>query len=312
MIMLLNFFLGAFFSACLVVILRLFPRFGVPSFPAVVVNYLTCVSIGVLMSSTGLRIFEELPSRNILLLLFILGGVFILTFYIMALTTQAVGVTVASVFIKISMVVPILFSLFVWQNANKVFDFWNYAGLVLSGVAIVLSSWQGNTRSKNTENTPKTNWGIWLWILPLLAFSFSGGIDTTLNWLDTNYKTNGDATMLPIFIFASAGIWGVLVLGLGLIFKGIVPTFRALLGGIALGLPNFFSLYFMFRSLKDFASNGALFFPLFNISIILISGVAGWVIFGEKLSKINKLGAFLALLAIALIAYQELFSKFLS
>lgn len=300
-----NFVLGAFCSACLVIILRLFSRYRVPIFPAVVGNYITCVVIGLLVDFNQAPIGSNSPSLNLLGFAVALGALFIVTFYMMGLSTDAVGVTITTVFVKISMVVPILFSLFILQNSKKVFDFWNYAGLVLAGVAIVASSWK-ETPSASSSPLSAKKLTIFAMLLPFLVFAFSGIIDTSINALNERFAKPETPTALPILIFAAAGSWGILVLLIQLIKDQYIPPFRALIGGIVLGTPNFFSLYFMVKSLSDFGNNGALFFPLFNIAIILFSALGGWLIFKEKLSTLNRLGVLLALLAIGMIAYQEI------
>jgi drug/metabolite transporter (DMT)-like permease len=228
----------------------------------------------------------------------------------MGLSTNAVGVTITSVFVKISMVIPILFSLFILQNSKKVFDFWNYAGLVLAGIAIVASSWK-NSAPPPSSPTVKTKNSLNLFaiLLPLMVFAFSGIIDTAIAVLNERFAKPESPTALPILIFAAAGTWGLLVLLMQFLKDKSIPPFRAVIGGIVLGTPNFFSLYFMVKSLHDFGNNGALFFPLFNIAIILFSALGGWLLFKEKLSNLNKAGVLLALLAIGMIAYQEILGK---
>lgn len=302
----LNFVLGAFFSACLVIILRLFSRYEVPVFPAVVGNYLTCVVIGLLIDVGQAPVGTNAPTLTLLGFSVALGAMFIVTFYMMGLSTEAVGVTITTVFVKISMVIPILFSLFILQNSKKVFDFWNYAGLVLAGVAIVASSWK-NAPPATDAPTKKANLSLFALALPFLVFAFSGVIDTSINALNEQYARPESPTALPILIFAAAGSWGILILFFQFFKDGYVPPFRALIWGIVLGTPNFFSLYFMVKSLSDFGNNGALFFPLFNIAIILYSALGGWLLFKEKFSNLNRLGVLLALFAIGMIAYQEFF-----
>jgi drug/metabolite transporter (DMT)-like permease len=302
----LNFLMGAFCSACLVIILRLFSRYNVPTFPAVVGNYITCVIIGVCMDFSQAPIGINAPSPTLFGLALALGGLFIVTFYMMGLSTNAVGVTVTTVFVKISMVIPILFSIFILPNPKKIFDVWNYLGLVLAGIAIVASSWKNSTPPPSPTVKTSRNLNLFAIALPLLVFAFSGIIDTSITALNERFAKPESPTTLPILIFAAAGSWGVLVLLIQFIVQKSIPPFRAVIGGIVLGTPNFFSLYFMVKSLSDFSNNGALFFPVFNIAIILFSALGGWLIFQEKLSNLNRLGVLLALVAIGMITYQDI------
>jgi drug/metabolite transporter (DMT)-like permease len=269
-------------------------------------NYITCVVIGVCMDFSQAPIGINAPSLTLFGFALALGGLFIVTFYMMGLSTNAVGVTVTTVFVKISMVIPILFSIFISPNPKTVFDVWNYLGLVLAGIAIVASSWKNSAPPPSPTVKTSRNLNVFAIALPLMVFAFSGIIDTSITALNERFAKPESPTALPILIFAAAGSWGILVLLIQFIVQKSIPPFRAVIGGIVLGTPNFFSLYFMVKSLSDFNNNGALFFPLFNIAIILFSALGGWLIFKEKLSNLNRLGVLLALLAIGMITYQDI------
>ena len=47
-------------------------------------------------------------------------------------------------------------------------------------------------------------------------------------------------------------------------------------------------------------------FPVNNIAIVMLSTLGAWLIFREKLSKINVVGIVLAIIAISLIAVQNI------
>jgi uncharacterized membrane protein len=73
--------------------------------------------------------------------------------------------------------------------------------------------------------------------------------------------------------------------------------------GAAIGIPNYFSIWFLMRVLKKFSNNSSAIIPINNMGIVLFSAVMAWMIFKERLSIINWVGIALALGAIALIAY---------
>jgi drug/metabolite transporter (DMT)-like permease len=58
-------------------------------------------------------------------------------------------------------------------------------------------------------------------------------------------------------------------------------------------------------ALSAFSGNGALVYPLYNIGVILVAAGVAALLFQEKLLSINKVGLALAVLAIALISWQE-------
>jgi drug/metabolite transporter (DMT)-like permease len=78
---------------------------------------------------------------------------------------------------------------------------------------------------------------------------------------------------------------------------------RAILAGILIGVPNYFSIWSLVRVLKLYGTRSAAIIPINNMGIVLLSAVAAWLLFREHLSRLNLAGIILALASIALIAY---------
>jgi len=75
---------------------------------------------------------------------------------------------------------------------------------------------------------------------------------------------------------------------------------KSLAAGLLLGLVNFASTYFMFRSMDFFDSS--VMFPLINIGVVTTAAFAEFFLFGERPSLLNQLGILLAVIAIVMIA----------
>jgi multidrug transporter EmrE-like cation transporter len=291
--------LGILFNVAIFLIFRGYARYGVNTLPAIVVNYFVCIITGLVF----LGGFSNLQLISInspwLLLAFFLGALFIGTFYMMAVTTQRLSITVSSIAAKMSLALPVVFSMFVLQIESKEFTLWNYLGIALAFVAIYLSSWKPRQEKKAPLPGNKL-----ILLLPLGVFLCSGIIDTTINYTSYRYLTPREEGIFPLVIFFIAAILGLV---LQLIRKQ--PTGRReFLGGIVLGVPNYFSIYFIVKGLAEFDNNGAFFYPLLNISIILGSSIAAVLFFKEKLLPLNQLGLLLSVLAIFLLSYQEILS----
>ena len=56
--------------------------------------------------------------------------------------------------------------------------------------------------------------------------------------------------------------------------------------GILLGIPNFYSIYFLMMALNNEMS-GSVFFPTLNCSVIALSSLLGIYLFKEKLRDIH-------------------------
>jgi len=79
-------------------------------------------------------------------------------------------------------------------------------------------------------------------------------------------------------------------------------TFRNILGGVALGVPNYFSIYFLLKALQHDSLNSASVFTINNVAIVMLSTLLGIIIFKERLSFKNWAGIGLAVISILLVA----------
>jgi uncharacterized membrane protein len=82
----------------------------------------------------------------------------------------------------------------------------------------------------------------------------------------------------------------------------MVFAWKNLLGGVALGIPNYGSMLFMLWALAD-GLGGSVVFPVNNVGIIVATAIGAVLIFREHLSRINRAGVVLAALSIILMAY---------
>ena len=274
---------------------RSFSRFKIATLPAIVVNYGVCVLTGTLYVGFNTVSGSLEPSSNWFFSAAILGIIFISTFFLMAHTTQVRGVSVASVASKMSLAIPVVFSLFVFKYAINSLDIWNYLGIALAFVSI----WLVSKKKKISANAPIT---FQFLMLPLAVFLLGGLIDTSLNYVNHYFIEQAIEPIFPIIIFSSAFICGTIVC----LIKKVKFGWKEFMGGLYLGIPNYFSIYFQLKALSAFENNGAIVYPALNIGIIIGSTLLAIMLFKEKLSKINLAGVGLALVVIFLLSYQEI------
>ena len=144
-------------------------------------------------------------------------------------------------------------------------------------------------------------------LLPFAVFACGGAIDTIINYSNHRYLSPENQDTFPIILFGFAAIIGIIIL----FFSGKKLELKNVIAGICLGVPNFFALLFIFKALTAFQNNGAVFFPIYNVGIILASTVAAMIIFKEHLSRINYLGLGLSILALYLLSHQEINDYFM-
>ncbi len=281
------------------VITRFFTHFKIKTLQAITFNYITVSVVGLLFSD-----WQNFPQMvpligNWLPQSAAMGVLFVSAFYLTGIATQKIGITTTALAVRTSLIIPVLFSLFVFKNMSKSFDIWNYGGLFLALFAIFLSVYRKTDAVEQQEAENQ-------YFLPLLIFVLSGLVDTAFNYANMLFQTEAEAKIFPIFLTFFAFLAGFSMVLYQFLVKKQPIRFRNIVAGIVLGVPNYFSYYFFFKTISAFQNDGAFLFPIFNISVILLSTFVGLLFFGERLIGLNWFGIGLAILAIVMIAYQEI------
>ena len=74
------------------------------------------------------------------------------------------------------------------------------------------------------------------------------------------------------------------------------------LGGIGLGVINFFSTFCVYNAMRCF--DNVVLFPIYNIGVVSLTALTGWLLFKEKLTWKNYLGLAIAIIAVILITLK--------
>lgn len=276
-------------SSVIFVIFKLFQNYRVNTLQAIIVNYFIACSVGFFGFIKETEI-SAIPVKPWFTGTLFLGFLFIGIFYLAAVTTQRSGLSVVSVATKMSVVIPIVFGI---SYFNESTGFIKVTGIVLALAAVYLTSIKTPTGIKiKKENL----------IFPILVFLGSGIIDTTIKFLEAEYVNPDEVALFSSSIFAVAGIIGTLILiGQGATGK-LKITGKNILGGIALGIPNYFSIYFLVLALRAEGFESSTVFTINNVAIVLVSTLLGIVLFKEHLIRKNWIGIVLAVISIILVA----------
>ena len=103
-------------STLIFVIFKLFERHRINTLQAIVVNYFTACIAGVLSYNQTISI-SEITNSNWFLGALFLAFLFIAVFNLMALTAQQNGLSVAAVAGKMSVVIPVIFGIYVYKES---------------------------------------------------------------------------------------------------------------------------------------------------------------------------------------------------
>lgn len=276
-------------SSIIFVVFKLFKRFEINTLQAIIVNYFIACSVGFFGFVENPDI-TEIPSKPWFLGTLILGVLFIIVFNLAAITTQRSGLSVVSVATKMSVAIPVLFGIMYFNESTGILK---VLGIFLALIAVYLSSIKADAgiaiKKKNL-------------IYPILVFLGSGIIDTLIKFIESGYVNKTDVALFSSTIFSVAGTIGILVLIYQKFTGTLKVTGRNIIGGIVLGVPNFFSIYFLVLALRNNAFDSSAIFTINNVAIVLVSTLLGIVLFKEKLIAKNWIGIVLAIISILLVA----------
>ena len=276
-------------STLIFVIFKLFERFKINILHAIVVNYMVAASCGIVFYEGKVAINEiiQLPWFYYTLAL---GSLFIIVFNLMALTTQRSGLSVVSVATKMSLVIPIIFGLVYYKENLGIAKFF---GIVLALIAVYLASIKSEKGLRINKRSL---------LLPVLVFLGSGIIDTSIKFLEDTYVSENDVPIFSATIFGAAATIGILVVVSQIIRRTFKFEFKNILGGILLGVPNYFSVFFLVKALRSDLFDSSGIFTVNNVAVVMISTLMGIILFKEKLLPKNWLGIILAIASIFLVA----------
>ena len=280
--------LAIVFSTGVFVAMRLFERFKLDNHQALMWNYVFAAGTGFLMCKqfdTPTQLVNE-PWFGLSILT---GFWFIFTYLLMTASTQRSGVTVTSLSSKLSVVLPTLAGVVLFSEK---LNFVATMGIVLALVALVLVVGGKNATNKDI----KINW-----LLPVLIF-FGTGTGDILMKLTEQQNTSDDMGFMIAFIYFIAMLFGFLVVAFDLIRGKSKWQWKSAIGGITLGVINFFSTFCVYNAMRCF--DNVVLFPVYNIGVVCLTALTGWLLFKEKLTWKNYLGLAIAIIAVILITLK--------
>lgn len=279
-------------TTALLLVFKLLPRYNIKTYPTIVVNYWVCVLCGIVLQGSAPPVLD-IASRSWFGLALLLGLLFIVGFNFIGASTHVAGITVTAIANKMSLVVPIAAAFLLYNDEVLPLKI---AGIVLALLSIALTTY----KPPQEKHATGTFWQRML--LPILVFVSSGIIDTLVNYVQKRHLEGISKEEFLIFLFGTAAILG----SAGLVIRYFTHqesiNWKVILAGIALGVPNYGSIYFLMHSLESSNLQSSTVFPLINIGVVSLSTLIAFFAFREKLTKPNLGGIALAIIAIILLA----------
>ncbi len=276
-------------SSLIYVMFKIIDQKKINTLYAIVVNYFTALTAGSLLLEREFST-QDLLGQSWLWGAIFLGVMFIVVFRLMAETTKRSGLSVVSVASKMSVAIPVTFVIIYYKEDLGILKI---LGILLALVAVYLASIK-------TKKGIQIEWKNLLF--PLAVFLGSGVIETLIKFLEQNYVAKTDVALFSMTLFICAAGVGTVAGFIQYQRKKIKFTYKELVGGILLGIPNYFSIHFFVLALRSY-TNDSVVFVINNVAIVVLSTMLGIAFFNEKLLRKNWIGIGLAAVSIILVAY---------
>lgn len=210
-------------------------------------------------------------------------------FLFLVSSIKHIGIVKTDAAQRLSLFIPILAAWFIFEE-----DFNSLKTIALligfPAILFILSK-----PSQNTENK---------WIYPTVVLFGFGTIDILFKQIAL-YTSLPYTTSLFI-IFGIALLIMLTVVMCQLIFNKLQLQVKNLIFGSLVGAFNFGNILFYLKAHQAFSQNPSTVFAGMNMGVIILGSFVGVIIFKEKLTKLNFIGLFLALIAIILIVFSQM------
>ncbi len=263
-------------------------RYHVKVFHIVVLNYFVAAAAGFALTDVKLKL-TSLPEQPWIFMALLIGILFIIMFFLIGKASREVGVSITTVATKMSVVLPISFSIFYYMES---LNWMKSIGIVLAIAAVVLTV----TKKNNVQ------FSLRQFYFPALLFLGTGVIDSLIKYAQQEYLDKNSSSVFSGVLFSIAALSGIIA---SILKREKFSNFfesKTLLFGIALGAVNFGSLYFIIQALGSGVFDSSIVFGLNNVGVVLVSVVGAILLFREKLSWINWAGIATSILAIGVLA----------
>jgi len=261
--------------------------FKLNTLQAITFNYLFAAVTGYIMMGNGAT-FESITSKPWLYLSIVASTFFILTFFLFAQSTEKAGVSITAISSKMSVILPVAAG-FIWFHDTL-------SAYKLIGIVLGLSSFYFIFYTDNKMRIDRK-----YILLPLVLLIGNGINDTLVKYIQFNFL-RGDEDIFIVVVFTNSLIIGGIYLLIRLIAKKESLHLKSVLFGLLLGAINFFGAYTFLKSMALYQAS--FLFPVVNVSVVVLSSMAGIIAFKEKFSKLNIIGLAMAIISIFLISIR--------
>ena len=275
-------------SSLITVGFKYFSKFKVSLLQVIVVNYFVCI-VSAIVVNRGIAIPAGLTYKPWFIWAIVMGLFFIVFFNVIGYTSKTVGVSIATVSNKLSLVIPFVLSIVILKAG---YNYWNIMGCILAIAAVGFTCYKPNTQKITNRS---------VYALPALLFIGSGLLDFLIKYCTTILLKKEEEYLFFIIGFAVAFTVGIIILCFQFACKKATFNIANVGIGILIGVPNYFSFYYLVKFINSGLMPEATAIPVNNICIVVASALLAFLLVKEKLSLINCLGILFAVVSILLM-----------
>ena len=284
-----NLIIAVLCSVAVSVLLKVARKRHIEIQQAIAFNYIVALSLSWFLLQPdfkGLEFTDFIAQSENTPIFLALGILLPSVFIIMSKAVEFAGIVRSDAAQRLSLFLPILAAFLIFHETlsqSKV------VGIVLAFVGLFC------LLSKPNQQSAVDFRGV----LGLVGVWFGYGI---IDILFKQVAKSGGAFPTTLFIAFSLA---ACIMFIYLLFKRTQWNVASVVGGIILGVLNFFNILFYIKAHQSFGSNPTLVFAGMNIGVICLGTITGALIFKEKISKVNWLGIVFSLCAIFCLYYLD-------
>ena len=249
----------------------------------------------------GTSASDYIPGASSWLLAVVQGLLFTFGFIVMDRSTQRSGVALTTVCARASLILPVLLS---WILLSQPAPSWLPVILVVAAMALIIGPTETRPAGRATTGGPGRHAIMFALLGVFLVFGCSDFfLKVVQHTVDKGHSGNPvlierQLSALTCIIFLMASVASLVVCAVSDSFRKHRVKWSTVGWGALLGFANIGCTSCMLRALA--AMPTGLFYPLYNIGIVIVATLVGLLFFGERLKWVQVGGLVLAIAAIAL------------
>jgi multidrug transporter EmrE-like cation transporter len=284
-----NLVLSILCSISVLIIFKVLKKLKIKIYHVIIANYAVASTLGLLTSGSTDLLHGSVAWQTPWFPPAIIIGIFFITmFFVIGISTQKAGLVVTTISTRMSVVIPITFSIIFYREQIHVLK---VCSVVLALIALVCSNIKPNGSALQHRRV----------LFPAILFFGMGTLHVVIKYTQQAYiaESQSGAFTGTCFFFAFAS--GVV---LSLIRRVSLKTFfarKVFWMGVLLGSCNFGTVFFLVNALNQEIFDSSIIFGINATGIVAGSVMAGAVVFKERLSTVNWIGVGLSMVSIVLL-----------